>query len=184
MDHYYLTYTIPILLSMEIFFLSISGGVTMSSFNWKLALKNSLIFAAVTLLGAIVGLLFSMLLGSLLSGIALITGSLLVGFMGVKMMIEAHKIKNIDRTFLLEDNGILWPLAIASSLNTLIFYVGLGLMEVPFLKSMIIIFICTLLFSIIGQFFGSHYRPLRLGRYSKFAGGFLIVLVIILNYFV
>ncbi len=176
------TYLIPVLLSLDVFFLSISGGVTLRPYNWISTLKISLAFIFSQLLAAIIGLFFGEMIQPLLKEYSLWASSLLIGFFAFKMIQEAIKIKNTDRTFLLEDNQILWPIALASSLSTMVFFVGLGLLNVDYHQVLPILFFSILFFSQIGLFIGSHYQPLRLGRSSKLVGGIIILAIVILNY--
>jgi putative Mn2+ efflux pump MntP len=182
MNQALLIYGIPFLLSMDVFFLSISGGVTQQPYKWVNSLKISLAFSFSQLLAGGLGLLIAKLIFPLITDFSAMAGSLLVAFFGSKMLQEAVKVKNEQRTFLIEDKEILLPLALASSLNTFVIFVGLGFLMVPFIPSLSALIASIFFLSLIGQFIGSHYRPLRLGRSSKFAGGLLIILFIILNY--
>ena len=183
MNQALLTYGIPLMLSMDVFFLSISGGVTQQPYKWVSSLKVSLVFAFSQLLAGGLGILIAHLIFPLITDFSVMAGVLLIAFFGSKMMQEAIKVKNEQRTFLLEDKEILLPVALASSLNTFVIFVGLGFLLVPFTATLSALIISIFLLSQIGQFIGSHYRPIRLGRSSKFVGGLLIIIFIIL-YFV
>lgn len=179
-----LTYILPILVLMDIFFLSIAGGVTLYPYSLKETLKISLIFSAVIGLAAVIAFSLSYLIAPLISNYANIVGNLLIAFVGVRMMADAKKIKNEERTFLVEDNKILWSLAIASSFNILLAFLGLGFLGLNTNIPIFVLVIATLLLSQMGLFFGSHYKPIRLGRSSKLAGGFLILVITILNFII
>ncbi len=175
-------YGIPFLLSMDVFFLSISGGVTQQPYRWMDTLKVSLVFSFSQLIAGFLGLFIADLMLPLIQSFAVIAGALLIAFFGSKMMQEAVKVKNEQRTFLVTDQEILFPLALASSLITFVVFLGLGFFDIPYIYSLTTLFISIFFVSQTGQFVGSHYRPLRLGRSSKFAGGFLMIILMILNF--
>lgn len=175
-------YGIPFFLSLDIFFLSISGGVTLQPYRWSSSLKVSIVFSLSQIIAGFIGLLISSLILPLISEFSFIAGVILVGFFGSKMMQEAVKVKNEERTYLIENNEILYPLALASSLNTFVIFVGLGFLEASYIISLSVLFISIFFVSQFGQFIGSHYKPIRLGRSSKLMGGFLIIVLLILKF--
>ncbi len=183
MDAAILTYGIPFLLTMDIFFLSISGGVTLQPYNWLKTIKASTVFAVSQVIAAGLGFGISKLIFPLIVDFAEMSGVLLITFFAFKMTQEAVKVKNEQRTFLIEDNDIILPLALASSLNTFVFFVGLGFLETPYYESMTVLLIAVVFISQMGLFIGSHYRPQRIGRSSKLAAGILIIILILLFYF-
>jgi len=179
-----LIYIIPILLSADIFFLSISGGVTVRPFKYAFALKIAAIFALSSFLAAIIALGFAWSVYPLIESFSNLVGHVLVAFVGIKFLNDARKIKNIDRTYLLEDNKIIWLSALASSLMIILAFLGVGLINPIMGLSPIIILISAFSLGFLGVFIGSHYQPLRLGRYSKFAAGLLILILIIINFLI
>lgn len=183
MNDIILAYFIPFFLCMEIFFLSISGGVTFIPYRWAYSVKISGIFSLTQFAAGALALLIAQLMYGLIEGFASITGLLLVTFISVKMIREAYVIKNEERTFVVDDSSIIWPLALATSLNTFLLFLGLGFLSVSFTASLVVLVLSSLLFSQLGLFIGSHYRPQRLGRSSKFGGGLLILILTIVNYF-
>jgi len=183
MNQTILTYGIPFLISMDIFFLSISGGVTLQPYNWLKTMKASAVFAFSQLLAAGIGMGISLLILPLIIDFSDMAAALLIGFFAFKMAQEAVKVKNEQRTFLIEDNDILLPLALASSLNTFVFFVGLGLLNIPYQESITSLIISVVILSQLGLFIGSHYRPERIGRSSKLLAGISIIILLVL-YFV
>ena len=182
MNQSILIYTLPFLLSMDIFFLSISGGVTMQPYRWGMTLKNSLIFSVFQAFAGLIAFYLAQLISPLVSDYSALAGSMFTAYIGLKMMSEAIKVKNEQRTFLIEDIQILWPLALASSINAFTLFFGLGFFKIPLQASLITLFVSIFIISQVGQFIGSHYRPIRIGRSSKFAGGLFILVIIIINY--
>jgi len=182
MNQEFLIYGLPFFLTMDIFFLSIAGGVTLQPYQWRVTAKVSAAFIVSQLLAGAIGLILASLILPLIIGFSKITAAILIGFFGSKMMQEAVKVKNEQRTFLLEDSDILLPLSLAGSLNTLVIFLGMGFLQLPYKGSLITLFFSILILSQLGLFIGSHYRPLRTGRYSKFAGGLVMIILIILNF--
>jgi len=167
---------------MDIFFLSISGGVTMYPYRWinSLKISSALVFAQI--IAAIIGLFLGEMIQPLMGNYSLWASSLLIGFFAFKMIQEAIKTKNEQRTFLLEDQQILWFTALASSLSTLVIFVGMGMLGMDYHLSLSALLLSIVFFSQLGLFVGSHYRPVRLGRSSKLLGGVLMLILVILNY--
>lgn len=169
---------------MDIFFLSIAGGVTIQPYKWTETIKISLIFSAVNALSAILAFSLAYLISPLISAFSAIAGQLFMAFVAVRMMADAKKIKNEERTFLVEDNKIVWSLALATSFSIFLIFLGLGFIGLNHNTPIIVLIVSTILISQMGLFFGSHYKPVRLGRSSKMAGGFLILVIIILNFII
>jgi len=183
MDISILTYGIPFLMSLDIFFLSISGGVTFQPYKSLGSFKISLAFVLSQAVFATAGLYLGTYMQSLFTNLSLLVATSLIGFFAFKMIQEAIKVKNEQRTFLIEDNDIILPLALASSLNTFVFFVGLGFLKIPYIESIIVLSVAVVIISQIGLFIGSHYRPQRIGRSSKLAAGISIIILILLFYF-
>jgi len=97
--------------------------------------------------------------------------------------VDAYKVKNEERTYVLEDHQILGAISLASSFNIFIAFLGLGILGVDFIPSIIVLLLAAFSVSQLGLFAGSHYQPVRLGRFSKFTAGLLILVLTILSYF-
>ena len=179
-----ITYIVPVLVLMDIFFLSIAGGVTLQPYKWTETIKISLVFSAVNGLAAAIAFSLAYITNPLISDFSNIAGQLFIAFVAVRMMTDAKKIKNEERTFLVEDNKIVWSLAIATSFSIFLVFLGLGFLGLNNNTPVIILLAATLLLSQMGLFFGSHYKPVRLGRSSKLAGGFLILVIMIINFII
>jgi putative Mn2+ efflux pump MntP len=179
-----IVYIIPFLLSTDAFFLSISGGVTMMPFNWQKALKIALVYELVISISAVLAFLLSQLVKPLITGFSFLVGNVFILFTAVRFINDARKIKNEERTFLLEDNKILLTSSIAASFIIFLAFFGLGLILIDFQKSIFVLGISIFLLSFLGIFIGNHYKPIRLGRSSKFASGILILILITINYLI
>lgn len=177
-----LTYIIPFLLASDTFFLSISGGVTMRPFNWISGFKTAIVFAVTLSTVAVLAFFLGQTIQPLISNFAILTGHIFILFIGIRLINDARKIKNEERTYLLEDNKILFTSALAASFIIFLAFFGLGFFKDDFQQNALSLGISVLLLSFLGTFIGSHYRPLRLGRSSKFAAGILISIFIIIHY--
>lgn len=179
-----LNYIVPILICMDLFFLSITGGVTLQPYRWVSTLKITIVLSASLMISALIGYLLAMSIYPLIQSFASYAGYLLLAFLAVKMITDARKVKNVERTYLLEDAKILYAVALAVLFNTILGFLGLGLLKINLSTELLVILGSALFMSQIGLFLGSHYQPVRLGRFSKFGAGLLLLLLLILNYFI
>ncbi len=165
-----------IALSGDLIFLAIGAGVAMHPYSLKLSLKASFLIVFFQLVMAVFALNIGFLLVRLIPDFNTVVGLGLLAFVGVKFILEAIKIKNDQRTFLIEDFRVLLSLAIAASFNAVFAFLGLGLVLVKFtlipLFALPVIAFFTLL---IGIFFGNKYQPERFGRFSKLSAGLLFL---------
>lgn len=183
MENYILAYLIPILLTMDLFFLSIAGGVTLRPYQWPVAQKISLAFSLAQSIAALIAIFIAQLLEPLISSYMHMMGSILLIYVAIKMLVDARKVKNEERTYVLEDHQILGAISLASSFNIFIAFLGLGLLGVDFIPSIIVLLLSAFSISQFGLFAGSHYQPVRLGRFSKFLAGLMILVLTIISYF-
>jgi len=169
-------------MASDTFFLSISGGVTIRPFKVLRAIIIAGTFTVFLSVSAFLAFQLAQLIEPLISNFSNLVGHILILFTGIRLITDARKIKNEERTFLLEDNKILFTTALAASFIVFLAYFGLGFILNGFQNSIIILAISVLILSFLGVFFGSYYQPMRLGRSSKFAAGILISILIIINY--
>lgn len=163
-------------ISGELIFLAIGAGVTMHPYSSWLNIKAAFIFG----LAQFVMATFALFMGSLISGFipefSFMAGAIIITFVGVKLILEANKVKNNSRTFLIEDSQILLGVSLAASFNTVIVFTGLGMILTQFLYFPLLILTTIATITVfIGIFIGNKYRPERLGRFSKYLGGLLLV---------
>lgn len=155
----------------------------MRPYKWVEAQKISLALAISQSLAALLGIFMAQLLETLVVSYSQITGSILIAFIGIKLMSDARKIKNEDRTYVLEDRQILGSISIASSFNILLAFLGLGMLGLSYMPSLLVFLLAAFLISQFGLFSGSHYQPIRLGRFAKFTAGLFILVLTIIYYF-
>lgn len=178
-----LIYIIPFLLASDAFFLSISGGVTLRPFKWIQTFKIAFVYTIILGISAIIAFYLGYFIKFLIADFSIIIAHILISFVGIRLINDARKIKNEERTYLLEDSKILITSALAASFIIFLSFLGLGLMQSGLIPLIYVFAIAIFLLSFLGIFFGSHYQPLRLGRSSKFASGILISVLIIIHYF-
>lgn len=177
-----LTYIIPFLIASDVFFLSIAGGVTIRPFKWLQAINIAITYAIILSLSGGLAFLLAQLLQGLVSNFAILTGHILLMFVGIRLINDARKVKNEERTYILEDQKIMLLSAAAASFIVFLAFLGYGFLLSDFKNVLISLSISVLVLSLLGVFIGSHYQPLRLGRSSKFASGLLISIFIIIHY--
>lgn len=177
-----LTYGLGIFLAADTLFLSISGGVTLRPFKGISALKIAITFTIVLSFAAVTAFYLAQLISGLLQNLSNILGHILIAFVGVRYMIDAKKLKNEDRTYLLEDTKILLSSSLAASFVIFIAFFGLGFLTKNLSIAIIVLSISVFVLAFTGVFIGSHYQPLRLGRSSKFASGILIVIFLVIHF--
>lgn len=177
-----LIYIVPFLLASDTFFLSISGGVTIRPYKSIVAIKTAVIFTITLGVSAFLAFQLAQLIKPLINNFSNLVGHILILFTGIRLLNDARKIKNEDRTFLLEDYKILFTSALALSFLIFLAFFGLGFIALDFYKFIIPFSISIFFLSFLGVFIGSHYQPIRLGRSSKFAAGLLLSIFIIIHY--
>lgn len=163
-------------LSGELLFLAIGAGVAMHPYSSWLNIKAALSFSLVQFIMAA----FAIFMGSLIAGFmpdfSFHAGILVIAFVGVKLIMEANKVKNDSRTFLIEEPQILIAVSLAASFNTVLAFTGFGMIINQFTYvPVIILTVVALITVLLGIFIGNKYRPERLGRFSKYLGGLMLV---------
>lgn len=167
-------------LSGELLFLAIGAGVAMHPYSFLLNVKAAFIFSLAQLIFAA----FALFVGSLIAGFmpefSFLAGAITIAFVGVKLILEANKVKNDSRTFLIEDPQILLGVSLAASFNTVLAFTGFGMVLTQFSYSPVLILAAVIwIVVLMGIFIGNKYRPERLGRFSKYSGGLILVFLAI-----
>jgi hypothetical protein len=85
-------------------------------------------------ISAVLAFLLSQLVKPLITGFSFLVGNVFILFTAVRFINDARKIKNEERTFLLEDNKILLTSSIAASFIIFLAFFGLGLILIDFQK--------------------------------------------------
>lgn len=163
-------------LSGELLFLAIGAGVAMHPYKALLNLTAAFSFALVQFVMAAFALFMGGLIASFIPAFAFSAGAISLGFVGLKLILEANKVKNDSRTFLIEDARILIGVSLAAAFNTVIAFTGFGMMYAEFsLRPIIILASIAFVVVLMGIFIGNKYRPERIGRFSKYLGGLVLL---------
>jgi len=167
-------------LSGELLFLAIGAGVAMHPYSSWLNIKAAFSFSFIQFIMAA----FAFYMGSLIAGFipdfSFHAGIFVIAFVGVKLIIEANKVKNDSRTFLIEDTQILIAVSLAASFNTVLAFTGLGMIVNQFSYGPVLLLAAVAFVTVLlGIFIGNKYRPERLGRFSKYLGGLMLIFLAI-----
>lgn len=160
--------------SMDAFAISICKGLSVQNAQPKHLLITGLWFggaqAIMPLLGFVLGSQFS----GFITRIDHWLSFFLLGLIGVNMILESHKeIKDLNASFAPK---VMLPLAIADSIDALAVGVSFAFLRVDIFPAVILIGICTFLFSAcgvkIGNVFGSRFKSR-----AEVAGGVILILM-------
>lgn len=167
-------------LSGELLFLAIGAGVAMDPFSSGLSVKAALFFSLAQFIMAVFALMMGSLIAGFIPALTIYAGIIAFAFVGLKLIFEANKVKNNSRTFLIEDPRILIGVSLAASFNTVLAFTGLGMIFSQFSLAPILILTGVVLTTVLlGIFIGNKYRPERLGRFSKYLGGLMLIFLAI-----
>ena len=160
--------------SMDAFAISICKGLSVQNAQPKHLLINGLWFggaqAIMPLLGFVLGSQFS----GFITRIDHWLSFFLSGLIGINMILESRKeIKDLNASFAPK---VMLPLAIADSIDALAVGVSFAFLRVDIFPAVILIGICTFLFSAcgvkIGNVFGSRFKSR-----AEVAGGVILILM-------
>lgn len=177
-----LSYAILLVFALngDIVLLSIGAGVAMHPFSNWLNLRAALAFTFIHSVMALLAINTGFLLADFILNFSFQAGIVIIGTLGLKTIIEANAIKNDKRTFLYEDFTIVLSSALASSFNTFLAFLAYGLIMPKYsLYSIIILAVFVFLTVIAGIFIGNKYRPQYFGRFSKYFGGLIFLVIAI-----
>lgn len=160
--------------SMDAFAISICKGLSVQNAQPKHLLITGLWFggaqAIMPLLGFVLGSQFS----GFITRIDHWLSFFLLGLIGINMILESRKeIKDLNTSFAPK---VMLPLAIADSIDALAVGVSFAFLRVDIFPAVILIGICTFLFSAcgvkIGNVFGSRFKSR-----AEVAGGVILILM-------
>lgn len=159
-------------LSMDAFAVSLSKGMNLKKFDFKIYFKISFMFGlfqgVMPLIGWLLGIGFSSYIKSIDHWIALI----LLCFIGIQMIFE--KDENSESTSI--SNKDIFILAIATSIDALAVGISFAFLNVPILPTITAIAIITFLVCFVGVFIGSKIGS-YLGKLAQLVGGILLILI-------
>lgn len=160
--------------SMDAFAIAICKGLSVQNAQPRHLIITGLWFggaqAIMPLLGFVLGIQFS----SFITRIDHWLTFILLGLIGLNMILESRKeIKDLNASFAPK---VMLPLAIADSIDALAVGVSFAFLRVDILPAVMLIGICTFLFSAIGvkigNVFGSRYKSR-----AEVVGGVILILM-------
>ena len=166
-------------LSMDAFAVSICKGLAMRKVNKKQALVIGLFFGGFQALMPFIGWALGMQFQRYITNIDHWIASVLLVFIGGKMIVEAVKPEEEEAVEVLDpplDIKQMFLLAIATSIDALAVGVTFAFLDYPIVEAISIIGVTTFVISIggvyVGNFFGSRYK-----NKAELAGGLILVLL-------
>ena len=96
-------------------------------------------------------------------------------FIGIKMIYDSLKGTPQNKTFIIDNLRVIIGLSIATSLDALIIGMSFGFFTINIFKTMLIIFVITFIFSVLGVRIGKKYGHLLLGKRAEFFGGLILI---------
>lgn len=167
---------ISLALAGDLFFLAIGAGVSLQPYARWMHFRAALVFAFVHFLMAFLALHIGKLVAGMVPDFHKQAAQIILAFVGIKFFLEANRIKNSSRTFLIEDRQILIGISVASSFNALLAFVALGMLYGHVQKTSLFIYTLVVFVTLVlGIMLGNLYRPERLGRFSKYVGGLVLM---------
>lgn len=161
-------------LSMDAFSVAVTDGMLFSGIRLKDALKIAFLFGFFQFIMPLIGSSVSSLAADLIASFDHWLVFVLLSFLGIKMIIEARKEREIPKNPL--SLGSLLMMAVATSIDALAAGVSLAAVGSPILFSCTVIGITTFSFSFVGVFLGRRFGDL-LGNKAEIAGGVVLVLI-------
>jgi len=159
---------------MDSFAVSLVSGIQ-NCINLRETLKIAFFFALfqgiMPFFGWLLGDAFSQSLHSYNNYIAF---SIFV-LIGIKMIYDSLKGTPKNKNFIIDNLRVIIGLSIATSLDALIIGMSFGFFSINIFKIMLIIFVITFIFSILGVQIGKKYGHLLLGKKAEFVGGLILI---------
>lgn len=162
----------------DILFLANGSGVVTQPYSIWVNIKAALIFSFTHIVMALFAINIGFIIADLIPNFSQAVGLLLIAIVGIKSILETSRIMNDQRTFLIEDFQILIGVSLASSFNTVLAYMGYGLYLVQFSLSSIPVLAAFVFFTVlIGVFIGNKFHAENLGKFSKYFGGVIFIIL-------
>lgn len=166
---------IAIGLSMDAFAVSVSQALTAPNFKKTDSLKFGVFFGGFQALMPLIGWLFGRLFSAYVTAIDHWVAFVLLGYIGIKMILDATVLKDEDSAKEL-DLKLLLVLAFATSIDALAVGVSFAFMKVNILSSILTIGITTFILSPIGALLGKKIGS-ALGNKAQILGGVILVIM-------
>ena len=166
---------IAIGLSMDAFAVSVSQALTAPNFKKLDALKFGIFFGAFQALMPFLGWIFGNLFSEYVVAIDHWVAFVLLGYIGVKMILDATVLKDEENAKALSIK-LLIVLAFATSIDALAVGVSFAFMNVSIVKSVVIIGLTTFVLSPIGALLGKKIGS-AMGDKAQILGGAILIIM-------
>lgn len=161
-------------LAMDAFSVAVTDGMLVRDIRVRDAFKIAFLFGAFQFIMPFIGSSISSLAADYIESFDHWLVFLLLAFLGIKMIIESHKEREIPKNPL----GLapLLLMAVATSIDALAAGVSLAAVGEPILFSCTVIGATAFLFSFAGVFLGRKFGDL-LGSKAEIAGGAVLIII-------
>jgi len=162
-------------LSMDCFAVSLSFGTT-RQLKWKDTLRMAFFFGFFQGLMPLIGWLIGQSIQSLISSFDHWIAFGILGFIGIRMIIESFKI-GVEKKFIdIKKTSVLLSLSLATSIDALATGVSFGFIHAKIFQAILTISIITFFSSIIGARFGekSTFIP---AKWAEVVGGIVLIAI-------
>lgn len=162
-------------LAMDCFAVAICYGLATDKPRWSGILRMAAFFGGfqglMPLIGWLAGLTFKSYMASIDHWIAFS----LLGFIGLKMIVEAlRKKQDAESGLSYEKLSVLVSLSIATSIDALIIGMGFAFLEIHILTAVLLIALISAIFTVIGVFLGKRFGKF-LGKKAEILGGVVLL---------
>ncbi len=166
---------ISIGLAMDSFAVSIAGGVALSEFKMRGALRVALFMGVAQALFFIVGYYLAFSVRNLICACDHWIAFLLLSVIGIKMILE-HKKEDEERFVDIRRKRVLGTLAVATSIDALVVGLGFAVIKSDMIVVASVIGLVSFIFSGMGVFLG--YRFSRIKSFPTYiVGGVLLIAI-------
>jgi len=178
MDLHIIHYTIIILLAFVQYGQSCSLGVSPIIYSFRRALKISIVFAIIAWALFQLGMILGVFIETMLGDNASLVSAIILLLVATKMILDAKRVKPIEKMFDDKRWIALVGIAIATSINHLLAGVAFGVSDMG-LSFSLILFLTTssvFLLSLLGIYLGKNKRVLTSNKINLFIGTFILFL--------
>lgn len=165
---------IAIGLAMDCFAVSVCYGLLTLNPKWKHILRMALFFGGFQAIMPVIGWLIGLTFKDYISSIDHWIAFALLGFIGIKMIVEAIRKDENTPGIQFDKLTVLLSLSVATSIDALIIGMGFAFLKVHILLAILIIGLVSAAFTITGVFLGKRYGKF-LGKKAEIVGGIVLL---------
>lgn len=159
---------------MDCFAVSICYGFLAKKIRWKPVLRMALFFGGFQAVMPLIGWLVGLSMKNLISEVDHWIAFGLLGFIGIKMIVEAIRKKEGAECIQFNKISVLLSLSLATSIDALIVGMSFALLAVNIVMAVLIIGLTAAVFTVAGIIMGKRYGWL-LGKKAEITGGIVLI---------